>query len=314
MGVFELGKGLSVRTFQPPPEGFDPDNASDRERIVHGVPRCPAPFGALEQRMRTKLKNFKLIEPKFAPREARKNSPSLRVQHGPETSNAWSGAITFPPSGDSMKFVEGTWTMPGEVFALAADGVWYSASTWVGMDGDDGSSDVLQTGCDADVMTTTDGDNLPAQYKPWWEWRPAGSFWITNMLVRAWDELTCLICMHQGSTNQATIFLGNLTTKVGLWFQATAPAGFSLSGNCAEWIVEALAINTQTAELAKYGVVNFMDCNAGTVAGRPVNLSTGKTINMVDESNKLISKATISSPTAVTVAYVYPLTFGLAGS
>jgi hypothetical protein len=214
-----------------------------------------------------------------------------------------------------MKFVEGTWTMPGEVFALAADGVWYSASTWIGMDGDDGSTDVLQAGCDVDVMTTTDGENLTPQYKPWWEWRPAGSFWITNMYVAAWDELTCLICMHQGSTNQATIFLGNLTRKEGLWFQATAPAGVSLLGNCAEWIVEALAINTQTPELAKYGIVNFSDCNAGTVAGRSVNLSTGNTINMVDEpTNKVISQATIFNPTAVTVAYVYPFHRGLGGS
>jgi hypothetical protein len=58
--------------------------------------------------------------------------------------------------------------------------------------------------------------------------------------------------------------------------------------------------------------VNFTDCNAGTVSGRSVNLSTGNAISMVDESNKPISKAAIGSPTEVTVSYVYPLTFGLA--
>jgi hypothetical protein len=46
MGVLQLGKGLSVQTFQPPSEGFDPDTASDRQRIVHGIPRCPVAFGA----------------------------------------------------------------------------------------------------------------------------------------------------------------------------------------------------------------------------------------------------------------------------
>ena len=122
------------------------------------------------------------------------------------------------------------------------------------------------------------------------------------------DELTSLICMHQGSTNQATIFLGNLTTKIGLWFQATAPAGVSLSGNCAEWIVEALAIDTPTPELAIYGQgISFTDCNAGTVSGRSVDLSTGSTITMVDASDQPISQAFIENPTEVTVSYVYAL-------
>jgi peptidase A4-like protein len=158
------------------------------------------------------------------------------------------------------------------------------------------------------VSVAGGGAYVNTQFKPFWEWRPAGSFYITNMPVTNSDELTSLICMHQGSTNQATIFLGNLTTKVGLWFQATAPAGVSLSGNCAEWIVEALAIDTPTPELAIYGQgITFTDCNAGTVSGRSVDLSAGSIINMVDASNKLISQAYIVSPTEVSVSYVYAL-------
>ena len=82
MGVLQFGNGLSVRTFQAPPAGFDPDKASDRERIVHGIPRCPAAFGALERRMRTKLKNFRLIEPKFEPRELKQEAAELSACRG----------------------------------------------------------------------------------------------------------------------------------------------------------------------------------------------------------------------------------------
>ena len=232
MGVLQLGKGFSVRTFEPPPEGFNPDKASDRERIVHGIPRCPVAFGALEQRMRTKLKNFRLIEPQFEPRDQSKRLPNFRPAVAPQTTNNWCGGITFPPSGDALKFVEGTWTMPAEVFpgsltAGTINDVWYSASFWIGLDGDDGSSDVLHAGCEVDTMNVSasgGGAYVNTQFKPFWEWRPAGSFYVTNMPVTNSDELTSLICLHQGSTNQATIFLGNLTTKVGLWFQATAPA------------------------------------------------------------------------------------------
>ena len=86
--------------------------------------------------------------------------------------------------------------------------------------------------------------------------------------------------------------------------------GVSLSGNCAEWIVEALAIDTPTPELGIYGSVSFTDCNAGTVSGRSVDLSTGSTITMVDASDQPISRAFIENPTEVTVSYVYNLTRG----
>ena len=318
MGVLQFSNGLSVRTFPLPPEGFDPDKASDRERIVHGIPRCPVAFGALERRMRAKLKNFSLIEPKFEPRDPSRKRPRFRPAVAPQTTTNWCGGITFPPSGDALKFVEGTWTMPTDVWPQSLhdpslDDVWYTASFWVGLDGDDGSSDVLHAGCEVDSMNvsvSTGGAYVTTQFKPFWQWRPAGAFWITNMPVSGGDQLTSLICMHQGSTNQATIFLGNLTTKVGLWFQATAPAGVSLSGNCAEWIVEALAIDTPAPELGIYGSVSFTDCNAGTVSGRPIDLSSGSTITMVDASDQPISKAFIENPTEVTVSYVYPLTRG----
>jgi Peptidase A4 family len=322
MSVLQLGNGFSVRTFQAPPEGFDPDEASDRERIVHGIPRCPVAFGALEQRMRTKLKNFSLIEPKFEPREQTKRLPSFRPAIAPQTTNNWCGGIAFPPSGDPLKFVEGTWSMPTDVWPgslhdVSLDDVWYSASFWIGLDGDDGSSDLLHAGCEVDSMNVsvpTGGAYVTTQFKPFWEWRPAGAFWITNMPVSGGDELTSLICMHQGSTNQATIFLGNLSTKIGLWFQVNAPAGVSLSGNCAEWIVEALAIDTPEPELGVYGSVFFTDCNAGTVSGRSVDLSAGSTITMVDASGTPISQAGIDSPTEVSVSYVYNLVFGRPGS
>ena len=97
MGVLKLANGFSVRTFQPPPEGFDPDKASDRQRIVHGIPRCPVAFGALEQRMRTKLKNFSLIEPKFEPRDQSKKLRTFGLPLRLKPPNNWCGGITFPP-------------------------------------------------------------------------------------------------------------------------------------------------------------------------------------------------------------------------
>ena len=88
-------------------------------------------------------------------------------------------------------------------------------------------------------------------FNPWWEWYPAGSFWITTVAVSPGDELTCLICVQPGSTSLASIFLGNVTTRVGCFFSAAAPPGVSLLGNCAEWIVEALKYLRQRPRAGK---------------------------------------------------------------
>jgi hypothetical protein len=52
--------------------------------------------------------------------------------------------------------------------------------------------DVLQAGCDSDVMSS--GGQLQRQLKPWWEWLPGDTVWITNLPVAQGDTLNCTIC------------------------------------------------------------------------------------------------------------------------
>jgi hypothetical protein len=306
MPKFQLANGVTVRTYPPPPTGFDLAKATNRERIRHGIPRCPVEFPELAKRWEEKLRQrpVKIVEPVFRLMDYKRHHLlKLKKGHGPETSNVWSGGIVFPPGGDKMKWVEGTWKMPNSSPpAGAEDGIWYSASTWIGIDGDDGSGDVLQAGCDADTIIS--GGVVQHQFNPWWEWYPAGSYWISTIPVSPGDELTCLICVQAGSTTNAFIFLSNVTTGVGSFFSATAPTGTTLQGNCAEWIVEALEIDTNTPELAQYTTVEFTECNAGTVAGATVQAGGGSTINMVDGGGNVISKGEILGATEVQVEYV----------
>jgi len=296
-------KGYSIRTYPVPPKSFDFDKATDRQRKSFGIPRCPVAFTELEKRWKAKGRNFRIIEPTFKLRERRrKRLPGLKLNHDPETNTIWSGGIVFPPAGDTMKWIEATWTMPSVAPPGGAQSdIWYTASTWIGIDGDDGSGDVLQAGCDADVMIS--GGSTQTQFNPWWEWYPADSFWITSMTVSAGDELTCLICVS--SPTSASIFLGNVTTGVGHFFSATPPSGISLQGNCAEWIVEALETGPANApELAQYTTVDFTECNAGTAGGKTVQASDGNTIDIVDATNAVISEGEILSTTEVQVSYV----------
>lgn len=303
MSELKLPHGITVRTFTPPPEGFDPLTADDRSLAVHGYPSRPADPELRARWERVLGRGIRLVPPEFTPREGRRRAerPALGGDHGVENTSIWSGAVVHAPAGDTVKWVEGTWTVPNAYPPVGAqDGQWYSASTWVGIDGIDGSGDVLQAGCDSDVLRS--GGSVQRQLNPWWEWYPAGSFWIHNLAMSQGDTVNCLICVTAGSTVAATVFLYNVTSGIATNFQATAPGGTHLVGNAAEWVVERLSISSAGALLARYGEVYFDEANAGTVGGSTLHSGSGNTINMVDGGN-VISAGTLENATLVQVKY-----------
>jgi len=307
MSTIKLANGIVVRTFPKPPDGFDPLTSTDQLIARYGFPTRPSDPKLAARWERVMSRGIRWIEPKF--REMpykRRRLPDLSVAaHGVQTSGIWSGSIVQAPAGDSFRWVEGTWTVPNAYPPLnAQDNVWYSASTWVGIDGADGSGDVLQAGCDSDVMRS--GNNVSRQLNPWWEWYPGGSYWISTLIISPGDTVNGLVCATQGSNTEATIFLYNLTSNLGVNFIATAPQGTSLVGNCAEWVVERLEIDTNTPELAQYGEVYFSEANAGTAKQALLQGGTGNTINMVDNNGSVISQGTIENSTVVQVKYTGP--------
>jgi hypothetical protein len=304
MGTTKLPGGLTVRTFQPPPTGWDPDKASDRERTLFGYPRCPVEFPDLVSRWTRKLRDkpYKFIEPQFKPRVSRRKSlPRFPKEHGTQTSGNWAGAYVTPPEGTTFKWVESSWRFPQSYLPGGAqDNVEYFASTWIGIDGVNGSGDILQAGCDSDISTS--GRAPQHQYNPWWEWWPAGSFWITNLTFSPGDEISLLICATQGDSASGAVFFSNNTTNTGGFFHATAPAGTNLLGDSAEWIVEALE-SQDGFTLAKFDTVDFTDCNAGTVNGKTVTSTAGQLIDMINSSNSVIADSSLIGSTEVQVKY-----------
>ena len=123
-----------------------------------------------------------------------------------------------------------------------------------------------------------------------------------HLPVAQGDTMDGLICVDTGSATSATIYLLNITSRVGASFRATAPTGTTLAGNTAEWVVERLEIDTNTPELARYGDVYFAAAYAGTAAGAQMDASAGNVINMVD-SGYTISTGQIESPALVQVRY-----------
>lgn len=80
----------------------------------------------------------------------------------------------------------------------------------------------------------------------------------------------------------------------------SARSGYSLSGRCAEWIVEAAG---SLGLLASNSGVLFQGCAAGTAAGQTLDVAAADTINMTSGDGQTISTGSIAGPSDVRVAY-----------
>jgi hypothetical protein len=309
MDVQKLSKGGTIRFFSRPPEGFRPLDAEDRELRAYGFPRRPTENpDQLKRWERAYDRKLQFIRPTFRRMDyKRRRIPGKaghKIDHGVEISNIWSGAVVYAPPGATMRWVEGEWTVPNAFPPGGGNPIlstWYSASTWIGIDGD-GSPDVLQAGCDSDVLNPVFGITV-RQLNPWWEWYPEDSYWISNFPVSQGDTMSCLICADTSSATAAEIFMMNDTNGAHASFAVTAPTGTSLVGNCAEWIVEALEIDTSVPELASYGSAYFDACFAGTSNGAELQAGDGNTINMLDANGNLISRGSIENPHLIRCLY-----------
>jgi hypothetical protein len=307
MPTIALQGGLNIRTFTPPPTDFDPAKATPNELTLYGYPKCAAQFPDITARWTAKLKQpgFKFVTPEFKSKPPRQTRlpKFLGQQHGTQEFANWAGVFVTPPSGQKFKWVEGTWRFPQSYLPGGAQSnVEYFASTWIGIDGDNGSGDIMQAGCDSDV---TDSSGSPHQYNPWWEWFPAGSFWITNLTFSPGDTISMLICIAADSTNSAGVFFNNETKNTGAYFQATAPSGTNIVGDSAEWIMEALT-DDNGFRLARFDTVVFSDCNAGTVSGTTVQSGSGGLIDMTGANGKVIAKSSLDGSTEVEIQYTGP--------
>jgi len=302
MKEISLGKGVSITTFERPPQGFDPMTATLAHLQQRGFPTRPEDAHHLERYKRIfgQLKGkFNYIEPTFRVNEEKFHGPRKRRTTDPtETSNNWSGAVVSAPRGQSFKWIEGDWVIP-DVDAPTQN-QWYYCASWIGIDGD-GSPDVCQAGVECEVYQS--GSSTVRNIYPWFEWYPAGEVQITNLPISAGDMVTMLICTSQGAgSTSATCYFTNRTNGASTSFGFNAPAGTKLVGNCAEWIVEAPTVGGSQSEVADYGEVFFSVCEAFTTNGTTVDGGTGDNINMTNGSS-VVSDGNLITPTVVQCLY-----------
>jgi Peptidase A4 family len=311
--VTKLSKGFSVRTYAATPEGFDPREATDRQLLSHGLPRRPDAEKEPEWRAawdKAFTRPTTWIVPEFHELNdrshgrvrpaARKKLPSLSeaAALANATSGNWSGAADFSAKGKPYRWVAGQWTVPNPHAPGAGS---YYASEWVGIDGWN-SNDVLQAGTETEI-TEILWFNIANVYT-WWEWFPAGEVAITNLPVSAGDVMYCLICVN--STTSATVYFSNQSSGVSTSFTITAPAGTTLVGNVAEWIVERPTIGGNVASLTDYDIVWFDECLAGWAAGGVIgidDLASATPITMTGNGGADLSIPTIENSHVLKVTW-----------
>jgi hypothetical protein len=202
-----------------------------------------------------------------------------RHQHlhraGVLTATVWSGVVVYAPQGETINTVSGVWTVPNVYLPDdAPDDVTYAVSSWIGIDGDRDSTDIIHVGVDCEICRRGGDSNLTRTVTPWWEWKPSDKTpevlnyqkyegVISNFEVHAGDTLSCEINLDKNSRKHADACLRNLNKGVEKTIKVEAPPGTVLKGNCAEWIIEMITVD-KNRNLAKYGVVEFREAKAIT--------------------------------------------------
>lgn len=226
--------------------------------------------------------------------------PNQRIFDGTATndtnvsySSNWSGAVlTSPPSGQTFNSVSASFVVPSpKVPSGKSSSGTYSASAWVGIDGDTYQNSILQTGIDFTIS------NGQVSYDAWYEWFPDYAYDFSGIPISAGDTITASVVASSSTAGKAVI----KNVSKGKTVSKSLTSSAALGGQNAEWIVEDYEQNGSLVPLANFGTVTFTGVSAQT-AQQSVGLS-GATILDLRQSNTVYSSASESGST-VTVKYV----------
>ena len=292
-----------MRSYDPPPIGFDPRTASEDLLRHHGLPRRPDPTkepGLAKMWELAFSRPLNYIKAELAINPAIKRSQ--RKQNAEFGQSGWAGAIRKqqpyhegfegdpriinvnvlgqPPKSDyslPATAVSAQFQVP-EVLPPQVSEDTTSIGFWVGLDGyvDDGP---LQAGIQAIVS----GKNVT--YSAWFEWYtneiPAMSQGATvlNLPVRPRDAVCVAVSAVQPDYGMASIL--NITTRQMTTLGIQAPANATSLGMTAEWIVEANS-DPPSPYLPYFTPVIFTGCTGQSADGNFHVEPDAQLVNILD--------------------------------
>jgi len=205
-----------------------------------------------------------------------------------EYSSNWAGAVYNSAAG-TYKSVTATFVVPTPKSPSGSGS--YSASAWVGIDGDSCGNAILQTGVDFNV----DGGSV--SYDAWYEWYPDYAYDFSGIPISAGN--TIKLTVTATSTKAGTAVIQNVST--GKTVTKSLTSSSALCEQDAEWIVEDFEEGSSLVPFANFGKVVFTSASATTSSGS-VGPGSANVIDIEQGSTVLTSVSLASS--SVTVSYV----------
>jgi hypothetical protein len=288
-----------VTTVLAPPEGFDPIAASDEDLAYYGFP--PRPDRTLDEEQfqhwaKAMKASKKRIIPTlkegpraFGPARLHQNLKSKADDTTQWTADTWSGYIHVDDvkkyGKSSMWYVMSDFIVPVANQAFnECTGNTDIAGSWVGIDGYD-SVGLLQSGIEYDAYCN--GGATSTNYAVWYEWFPNNQVYVTNFPISPGDDF--LVEVWNSSATQGYAYIVNYTAGFATEVSFSAPAGYGIIGDSADWIIEAPGGRTLTNYIAE----PFFYASAATFSGKKVDPGDSIQIIQVDAQGNPISFPTL---------------------
>ncbi|OAA53843.1 Concanavalin A-like lectin/glucanase [Cordyceps fumosorosea ARSEF 2679] len=205
------------------------------------------------------------------------------------TSSNWSGAVQESKAG-SYNYVQGSFVVPTLNDQNNPSG---TADIWVGIDGNNCKSAILQTG----IVTYGDGS-----FWVWTEWwKHTMQDYSVSLDVNGGD--TIRLTVHATSSTSGTTSVENLTTGKSVSQTFTSETSYPLCESDAEWIVEDFSTDSQgdLAPLVDWGTIKFFDTTAKGPNGQVS--AVGAEVFNLKQNGVILTDTEIGSDGSVSVTY-----------
>jgi len=203
------------------------------------------------------------------------------------TSTNWSGAIQEGPKGTGWNFVQGTVVVP----KFSGLGKSKSVDIWVGIDGNNCKTAILQTG----IVAYGDGS-----FWIWTEWwKNSMQDYPSKLAVVAGD--TIRLTVHAASTTSGTATIENLTSGKSVTKTFKSETSYPLCETDAEWIVEDFKSGGKLVPLLDWGTIKFTDTAA---KGSKKNVTAaGSEVMNLKQNGRVLTKTSVDSGGDITITY-----------
>ncbi|KAH8903593.1 hypothetical protein BR93DRAFT_947244 [Coniochaeta sp. PMI_546] len=206
-------------------------------------------------------------------------------------STNWAGAVLV---GSGYKSVTGTFVVPTpKKPSGGSSSTTYSASAWVGIDGDTCQTSILQTGVDFNVQGTS------VSFDAWYEWYPDYAYTFTGFSIAAGN--TIKVTATATSTSAGSVTVTNVSTGKTVTHSFSGQSAKLCETN-AEWIVEDFEENGALVPFANFGTVTFTGASVTTTSGSTLGVS-GAQILDIKQGNTVYTDCSASG-SSVTCTYV----------